>query len=162
MASIYLCSTRWFTILVPWKSVSSSGTERAEATLTSGRLTAALSVPSLSFTPPRSLTLLFSQNVAGLQIRTPQEEWKFVKPVTGGITVNRFVSSRVVISSCYLLCASADVLQFLTKGYVKSTIRKSERIQIHAESFLAHGNRRSCCWPSAGSGSPPPARTRQS
>ncbi|KAJ7723848.1 hypothetical protein DFH07DRAFT_759362, partial [Mycena maculata] len=55
-----------------------------------------------------SLTLLFSQNVAGLQIRTPQEEWKYVKPVTGGITVN-----------------SADVLQFLTKGYVKSTIRKS-------------------------------------
>ncbi|KAK7065100.1 flavonol synthase [Favolaschia claudopus] len=54
-----------------------------------------------------SLTLLFSQNVAGLQIRTPQEEWKYVKPVTGGITVN-----------------SADVLQFLTKGYVKSTIHR--------------------------------------
>ncbi|KAF7351695.1 putative Flavonol synthase [Mycena sanguinolenta] len=54
-----------------------------------------------------SLTLLFSQNVAGLQIRTPQGDWKFVKPVEGGITVN-----------------SADVLQFLTKGYVKSTIHR--------------------------------------
>ncbi|KAJ6560736.1 hypothetical protein B0H10DRAFT_1845493 [Mycena sp. CBHHK59/15] len=54
-----------------------------------------------------SLTLLFSQHVAGLQIRTPQGEWKFVKPVAGGITVN-----------------SADVLQFLTKGYVKSTIHR--------------------------------------
>ncbi|KAF7351687.1 putative Flavonol synthase [Mycena sanguinolenta] len=38
-----------------------------------------------------SLTLLFSQNVAGLQIRTPHGDWKFVKPVEGGITVNRFV-----------------------------------------------------------------------
>ncbi|KAF9263932.1 gibberellin 2-oxidase [Marasmius fiardii PR-910] len=54
-----------------------------------------------------SLTLLFSQNVAGLQIRTPSGDWKYVKPVPGGITVN-----------------SADVLQFLTKGYIKSTIHR--------------------------------------
>ncbi|KAJ8077704.1 hypothetical protein PM082_002137 [Marasmius tenuissimus] len=54
-----------------------------------------------------SLTLLFSQNVAGLQIRTPSGEWKYVKPAPGGITVN-----------------SADVLQFLTKGYIKSTIHR--------------------------------------
>ncbi|KAJ7719824.1 hypothetical protein B0H16DRAFT_1794257 [Mycena metata] len=45
-----------------------------------------------------SLALLFSQNVAGLQICTPQGEWKFFKPVPGVITVN-----------------STDVLQFLTK-----------------------------------------------
>lgn len=31
-----------------------------------------------------SLTLLFSQHVAGLQIRTPEGEWKYVSPVKGG------------------------------------------------------------------------------
>lgn len=46
-----------------------------------------------------SLTLLFSQQVAGLQIRTPEAEWKWVKPVEGGIT-----------------CNAADTLTFLTKG----------------------------------------------
>jgi isopenicillin N synthase-like dioxygenase len=46
-----------------------------------------------------SLTLLFSQNVAGLQIRTPDGSWKYVKPVEGGIT-----------------CNAADTLTFLTKG----------------------------------------------
>lgn len=46
-----------------------------------------------------SLTLLFSQNVAGLQIRTPEGQWKYVKPVIGGIT-----------------CNIADTLTFLTNG----------------------------------------------
>lgn len=46
-----------------------------------------------------SLTLLFSQQVAGLQIRTPEGAWKWVKPVEGGIT-----------------CNAADTLTFLTKG----------------------------------------------
>ena len=46
-----------------------------------------------------SLTLLFSQHVAGLQIRTPEGKWKYVKPVEGGIT-----------------CNAADTLTFLTKG----------------------------------------------
>jgi hypothetical protein len=46
-----------------------------------------------------SLTLLFSQHVAGLQIKTPEGEWKYVKPVEGGIT-----------------CNAADTLSFLTKG----------------------------------------------
>jgi len=54
-----------------------------------------------------SLTLLFSQHVAGLQIRTPEGEWKYVKPVEGGIT-----------------CNAADTLTFLTKGFVKSTIHR--------------------------------------
>jgi isopenicillin N synthase-like dioxygenase len=48
-----------------------------------------------------SLTLLFSQNVAGLQIRTPEGQWKSVKPVEGGIT-----------------CNIADTLTFLTNGIV--------------------------------------------
>lgn len=46
-----------------------------------------------------SLTLLFSQHVAGLQIRTREGEWKWVKPVEGGIT-----------------CNAADTLTFLTNG----------------------------------------------
>ena len=46
-----------------------------------------------------SLTLLFSQNVAGLQIQTPEGAWKWVKPVEGGIT-----------------CNIADTLTFLTNG----------------------------------------------
>jgi isopenicillin N synthase-like dioxygenase len=47
----------------------------------------------------RSLILLFSQHVAGIQIRTPEGEWKYVKPVQGGIT-----------------CNAADTLSFLTDG----------------------------------------------
>ncbi|KAK6955259.1 hypothetical protein Daesc_002890 [Daldinia eschscholtzii] len=43
-----------------------------------------------------SLTLLFSQHVAGLQIRTPEGEWKYVSPVEGGSfiksTVHRVVT----------------------------------------------------------------------
>jgi isopenicillin N synthase-like dioxygenase len=46
-----------------------------------------------------SLTLLFSQHIAGLQIRTPEGEWKYVRPVDGGIT-----------------CNAADTLSFLTNG----------------------------------------------
>ncbi|KAK5441967.1 hypothetical protein LTS15_011125 [Exophiala xenobiotica] len=54
-----------------------------------------------------SLTLLFSQHVAGLQIRTPEGEWKWVKPVEGGIT-----------------CNAADTLTFLTNGFIKSTVHR--------------------------------------
>ncbi|KAJ3962371.1 hypothetical protein N0V92_000945 [Colletotrichum tropicale] len=54
-----------------------------------------------------SLTLLFSQHVAGLQIRTPEGDWKYVKPVEGGIT-----------------CNAADTLTFLTNGFIKSTIHR--------------------------------------
>ncbi|KAI0470105.1 Clavaminate synthase-like protein [Xylariaceae sp. FL0804] len=54
-----------------------------------------------------SLTLLFSQHIAGLQIRTPEGDWKYVRPVDGGIT-----------------CNAADTLTFLTNGFVKSTIHR--------------------------------------
>ncbi|KAK6363898.1 hypothetical protein LTS17_012716 [Exophiala oligosperma] len=65
-----------------------------------------------------SLTLLFSQHVAGLQIRTPEGEWKWVKPVEGGIT-----------------CNAADTLTFLTNGFIKSTVHRvvtppKDQIQI--------------------------------
>lgn len=54
-----------------------------------------------------SLTLLFRQPVAALQVRMPDETWKWVKPYPGSITVN-----------------IADVLQFWTNGYLKSSIHR--------------------------------------
>lgn len=54
-----------------------------------------------------SLTLLFRQPVAALQIRMPDESWKWVRPYPGSITVN-----------------IADVLQFWTGGYLKSSIHR--------------------------------------
>ncbi|KAK5173469.1 uncharacterized protein LTR77_002150 [Saxophila tyrrhenica] len=54
-----------------------------------------------------SLTLLFRQPVAALQIRMPDGSWKWVKPYPGSITVN-----------------IADVLQFWTAGYLKSSIHR--------------------------------------
>lgn len=54
-----------------------------------------------------SLTLLFRQPVAALQVRTPQETWKWVKPFPGSITVN-----------------IADSLSFLTNGFLKSSIHR--------------------------------------
>ncbi|OGE51128.1 hypothetical protein PENARI_c014G02842 [Penicillium arizonense] len=54
-----------------------------------------------------SLTLLFRQPVAALQVRTPEGDWKWVKPFPGSITVNL-----------------ADSLQFLTNGFLKSSIHR--------------------------------------
>jgi len=57
-----------------------------------------------------SLTLLFSQRVAALQIRTPNDDWKWIKPIDNGI-----------------ICNAADTLSFLTKGYIKSTVHRVVR-----------------------------------
>jgi isopenicillin N synthase-like dioxygenase len=54
-----------------------------------------------------SLTLLFRQPVAALQVRTPEGEWRHVKPYDGSITVNL-----------------ADSLEFLTNGFLKSSIHR--------------------------------------
>ncbi|KAJ6588727.1 Clavaminate synthase-like protein [Mycena capillaripes] len=55
-----------------------------------------------------SFTLLFRQPVAALQIRYPlTNEWKWVKPQDATLTVN-----------------ACDALQFLTAGYVKSTVHR--------------------------------------
>lgn len=54
-----------------------------------------------------SLTLLFRQPVAALQVRTPEGSWKWVKPYPGSITVNL-----------------ADALEFLTNGFLKSSIHR--------------------------------------
>lgn len=50
---------------------------------------------------------MFRQPVAALQIRTPEEEWKWVKPYPESITVNL-----------------ADSLEFLTNGFLKSSIHR--------------------------------------
>lgn len=64
-----------------------------------------------------SLTLLFSQHVAGLQIQTPEGDWKYVRPVDGGIT-----------------CNTADTLSFLTNGkclnFFYQRLRLVERVMI--------------------------------
>lgn len=54
-----------------------------------------------------SLTLLFRQPIAALQVLTPAGEWRYVKPYPGSITVN-----------------IADVLQFWSNGYLKSSIHR--------------------------------------
>ncbi|KAK5109751.1 hypothetical protein LTR62_006591 [Meristemomyces frigidus] len=54
-----------------------------------------------------SLTLLFRQPVAALQILTSEGQWKWVKPHDGSITVN-----------------IADVLQFWSAGYLKSSVHR--------------------------------------
>ena len=54
-----------------------------------------------------SLTLLFRQPVAALQVYTPAGEWKYVKPLRESITVN-----------------IADVFQFWTNGYLKSSVHR--------------------------------------
>lgn len=54
-----------------------------------------------------SLTLLFRQPIASLQVLTPQKTWKYVKPYPASITVN-----------------IADSLSFLTNGYLKSSVHR--------------------------------------
>ncbi|KAF2093832.1 2OG-Fe(II) oxygenase superfamily protein [Rhizodiscina lignyota] len=57
-----------------------------------------------------SLTLLWSQNVAGLQLKNPQGEWKYVPPVDNGI-----------------ICNVGDTLDFWSAGYLKSTTHRVVR-----------------------------------
>ncbi|CAI6334777.1 unnamed protein product [Periconia digitata] len=66
-----------------------------------------------------SLTLLWSQNVAGLQLKTPSGEWKSVPPVDDGI-----------------ICNVGDTLDFWSAGFLKSTIHRvvrppSDQAHIH-------------------------------
>ncbi|KAL2107982.1 hypothetical protein VUR80DRAFT_4423 [Thermomyces stellatus] len=57
-----------------------------------------------------SLTLLWSQDVAGLQIKTQEGEWRYVPPVDGGI-----------------VCNVGDTLDFWSAGYLKSTTHRVVR-----------------------------------
>jgi isopenicillin N synthase-like dioxygenase len=54
-----------------------------------------------------SLTFVFSQPVAALQVKTPEGTWKYVKPHPGSIVVN-----------------TADLLQFWTNGFLKSSVHR--------------------------------------
>ncbi|KAB8206563.1 hypothetical protein BDV34DRAFT_224305 [Aspergillus parasiticus] len=54
-----------------------------------------------------SLTLLFRQPVAALQVLTKEGNWKYVKPQMDALTVN-----------------IADALHFMTNGYLKSSIHR--------------------------------------
>ena len=65
---------------------------------------------SRSHTDFGSLTLLWSQDVAGLQIRTFDGHWKYVRPVDGGI-----------------VCNVGDTLSFWSAGYLKSTVHRVVR-----------------------------------
>ncbi|KAJ9604856.1 hypothetical protein H2200_010971 [Cladophialophora chaetospira] len=56
-----------------------------------------------------SLTLLWSQNIAGLQIKTGGQ-WKYIPPVDGGI-----------------ICNIGDTLDFWSAGYLKSTTHRVVR-----------------------------------
>jgi isopenicillin N synthase-like dioxygenase len=57
-----------------------------------------------------SLTLLWSQNVAGLQLKTPNGIWKYVPPVDNGI-----------------ICNVGDTIDFWSAGYLKSTTHRVVR-----------------------------------
>jgi isopenicillin N synthase-like dioxygenase len=54
--------------------------------------------------------LLWSQNVAGLQLKIPSGEWKYVPAVENGI-----------------VCNVGDTLDFWSAGYLKSTIHRVVR-----------------------------------
>jgi isopenicillin N synthase-like dioxygenase len=57
-----------------------------------------------------SMTLLFRQPVAALQVRSGDGSWKWVKPYPGSITVNL-----------------ADTLEFVTNGFLKSSVHRVVR-----------------------------------
>ena len=67
---------------------------------------------SRSHTDFGALTLLWSQDVAGLQIKTTASagEWRYVRPVDGGI-----------------ICNVGDTLSFWSAGYLKSTVHRVVR-----------------------------------
>lgn len=66
-----------------------------------------------------SLTLLWNQTVAGLQLKTPTGKWEYVPPVDGGI-----------------ICNVGDTLDFWSAGYLKSTTHRvvrppEDQVHIH-------------------------------
>jgi isopenicillin N synthase-like dioxygenase len=64
-----------------------------------------------------SLTLLFEQNVLGLQMLSRDGEWLWVKPVKGGITINAGESLQHMTKGILLPLRS-------NAGYVKATIHR--------------------------------------
>lgn len=71
-----------------------------------------------------SLTLLWSQDVAGLQIKTAEGSWRYVPPVDGGI-----------------VCNVGDTLDFWSAGYLKSTTHRvirppEDQAHIHRQGIF--------------------------
>jgi len=50
-----------------------------------------------------SLTMLFEQNVLGLQMLSREGEWLWVKPVPGGITINAGESLQHMTKGMFLV-----------------------------------------------------------
>ena len=75
-----------------------------------------------------TMTLVFSlaQTVSGLQIRTPTGEWKHVKSIPDGITVNVSITYAMRTIVAYIFQAG-DTLSMLTGGYLKSTVHGVQR-----------------------------------
>ncbi len=62
-----------------------------------------------------SLTLLWNQKIAGLQIKTSAGEWKYVPPVPGDG------------GGTGIICNVGDTLSFWSAGYLKSTTHRVVR-----------------------------------
>jgi len=74
-----------------------------------------------------AITLVFSQTqtVSGLQIRTPSGEWKHVKSIPDGITVNvSMIHISILVTDVLQV---GDTLAMLTNGYLKSTVHAVQR-----------------------------------
>ena len=76
-----------------------------------------------------SLTLLFSQHIAGLQIRTPEGQWKYVRPVDGGITCNAadtlsFLTNGKYFPQMVFLTNASNMLLITFIGFIKSTVHR--------------------------------------
>lgn len=82
-----------------------------------------------------TLTFLFHQPVAGLQVQTPEGLWKYVRSPRDAVIVN-----------------IADALEFLSGGYLKSTVHRvvrppedqSDRPRLSLIYFARPGEHNSC------------------
>ena len=82
-------------------------------------------IRSYGHTDLGTITLLFRQPVAGLQIKDHETgQWKWAKPLDGSLTVN-----------------TCDALSFLTGGYIKSTVH---RVSFYPQRHCHDTSRRAC------------------
>lgn len=62
-----------------------------------------------------SLTLLFRQPIAALQIKTADGSWKWVKPYPEYVTCSPFIRQEMSDSPRSITCNIADILQFVRR-----------------------------------------------
>ena len=72
-----------------------------------------------------TITILWSQPVGGLQIRTPEGEWKWVRHIDNALVrnMNRLVTAEN-LTFCLQVVNSGDMLGIFTGGYYKPTIHR--------------------------------------